>query len=197
MDNDNTSCATTPSRTTSYRTAINSTSTSANYPGSCAETHRFAFLSRDISLIGRSSYQLSKGVLSVRVYYSSYIIAHCSDKASRPYTSLLVEFDTHENQTAFLRDSSSFAPESSHIKFNIYGDNIIEIIMPESLIHSVVGDFVKIQILDSIRSQMYLPGVSYDGTKMRSVGSGCISISTCHTDVTSSENYHQGRIERT
>jgi hypothetical protein len=67
--------------------------------------------------------------------------------------------------------------------------------MPETLIHSAIGDFVKIQILDSIRSQLYLPGVSYVGTKMRSVGTGCISTSTCYTDVTSSENHR--RIERT
>lgn len=34
-------------------------------------------------------------------------------------------------------------------------DTIIEIIMSDSLIYSTIGDSVKIQVLDSLRSQMY------------------------------------------
>jgi len=87
-------------------------------------------------------------------------------------------FDTRESQETFL---ASFGPQSSHIKFNVSVDNIIEAILPECLIQSSIGEFVKIQILDSIRSRMMYP-VDRTWILLEECGYGLYELSTitCH-----------------
>jgi hypothetical protein len=104
-----------------------------------------------------------------------YIITHDRNKTSKPYASFAVEFDNPEEAKCFWRKSSSFAPESSHIKFNIY-KSIIEIVMPESLIHSNVAHFVTMKIIDALRSQLYIAGLEYEDLRLRDVGTGCTSF---------------------
>ena len=89
--------------------------------------------------------------------------------------SFLIIF-TAEESKRFLNESDKLAPESSHIRFNTYDSNHIEIRMPETRIHSQFTRYVTQQILDAIRRQLYLPNLNYNDLQLVDMGSGCTLI---------------------
>jgi len=78
-----------------------------------------------------------------------------------------------EDSKRFLKESDKLAPEGSHIRFNVYDSNHIEIKMPESRIHSQFIRYVTQQTLDAIRGQLYLPNLDYNDLQLVDMGSGC------------------------
>jgi hypothetical protein len=105
-------------------------------------------------------------------YFSPLIVRR---KIPGEFESFAIEFETPHDQEEFLQKEESFASEHSHIKFNIYGDSLIEIIMPMTCLESCMGCNVNRKLLGAIREQLYLPGVSDDETQMTDFGAACVS----------------------
>src|SRR5271170_2878572 len=105
-------------------------------------------------------------------YFSPLIVRR---KIPGDFESFAIEFETPHDQEEFLQKEESFASEHSHIKFNVYGDSLIEIIMPMTRLESSMGCNVDRNLLRAIREQLYLPGVSDDETLMEDFGAACVS----------------------
>jgi len=105
-------------------------------------------------------------------YFTPLIVRR---KISGDFESFAIEFENPHDQEEFLQKEESFASEHSHIKFNVYGDSLIEIILPMTCLESSMGCNVDRKLLDAIREQLYLPGVSDDETLMEDFGAACVS----------------------
>jgi hypothetical protein len=91
------------------------------------------------------------------------------------FESFAIEFETPHDQEEFLQKEESFASEHSHIKFKVYGDTLIEIIMPMTRLESSMGCNIDMHLLCAIREQLYLPGISDDETRIWDFGAACVS----------------------
>jgi len=71
-----------------------------------------------------------------------------------------MECETPEAQSRFLQSSSQSASESSHVKFNVYAESLVENILPITKVESALTWALQTEIYDAKPSNYPLIGAA-------------------------------------